>query len=169
MERRSRTPGAICFILTKGKICIDSCYSGYCVGVYRAIGFRRVRHEKWLNLAIELARKNPNERHKHGAVLVRSGSVLAVGLNTERAGCYPSRHAEWHAVREHTEAKADLYVARIMRSGEVAYSEPCDICSKMLFTFTNVRQVFFTNFQDEPMGTLDLARYRREQKAGKLK
>jgi tRNA(Arg) A34 adenosine deaminase TadA len=129
-----------------------------------------MRHDRWLDLAIELARKNPNTRHKHGAVLVQSGRVLAVGLNTERAAFYPSRHAEWHAVREHLDSKADLYVARIMRNGTVAYSEPCAECTKQLTYYTKVRNVYYT---DQSIGLdysiLDLARFRREMKEGKLK
>ncbi len=130
-----------------------------------------VRHDRWLALAIELARKNPNQRHKHGAVLVRGGSVLSVGLNTERAGCYPSRHAEWHAVREHLDDKADLYVARVMRSGEIAYSEPCTVCAKTLLTYANVRTVYYSlgDTYSQEFDILDLARYRREMKEGKLK
>lgn len=129
-----------------------------------------MRHDRWLELAIELARKNPNERHKHGAVLVQSGRVLAIGLNTERAAFYPSRHAEWHAVREHTTARATLYVARVMRCGKIAYSAPCDTCTQMLLNFTNVKEVYYT-VDEYPNGTdtLDLARYRREVKEGKLK
>lgn len=128
-----------------------------------------VRHDRWLELAIELARKNPNTRHKHGAVLVQSGRVLAVGLNTERAAFYPSRHAEWHAVREHTTARATLYVARVMRNGAIGYSEPCQECMKMLMVFTNVKQVFFTSCDKDTVEALELARYRREMKEGKLK
>jgi tRNA(Arg) A34 adenosine deaminase TadA len=103
-----------------------------------------MRHDRWMNLAIEVARANPNTRHKHGAILVKAGSVLAVGLNTEREGGFPSRHAEWHAVREHLDDRATLYVARITRGGEIAYSKPCKDCQRTLRLYTKVKEVFYT-------------------------
>lgn len=95
-------------------------------------------------LAIEVARANPNIRHKHAAILVKGGSVLAVGLNTEREGGFPSRHAEWHAVREHLDDRATLYVARITRAGEISTSYPCNDCMRTLSLYTKVREVFYT-------------------------
>lgn len=123
-----------------------------------------MRHERWLELAIQVARANPNERHKHGAVLVKGGSVLAVGLNTERAGFYPSRHAEWHAIREHLDAKAVLYVARVMRNGEVANSEPCSQCKHQIIHYSNVVEVYYTYDSHGAFGIHATKENRRKQR-----
>src|SRR5215207_9831443 len=102
------------------------------------------RHDRGLNLAIELAKKNPNSQHKHGAVYVCGGSVLSVGLNTERKGFFMSRHAEWHAIREHLDRRGTLYVARFKRSGVIGNSEPCNHCMNQLLNYSRAREVLFT-------------------------
>lgn len=102
------------------------------------------RHDRWMELAIEIAKANDNKQHKHGAVLVANGRVLAVGLNTERRGFFPSRHAEWHAIREHLDSKGILYVARIRKNGTIGPSKPCTYCMNQLVNYSQVRDVFYT-------------------------
>lgn len=114
-----------------------------------------MRHDRWLDLAIKLAEKNPNNKHKHGAVFVSSGRVLAVGLNTERKGFYPSRHAEWDAVREHLNSRGTLYVARVYcKTSEIAYSKPCDKCLNTLLDYTKVQKVFYTSCGNDLYGDM---------------
>lgn len=116
-----------------------------------------MRHERWLDLAIKLATKNPNQQHKHGAVFVSSGRVLAIGLNTERKGFYPSRHAEWDAVREHLDCRGTLYVARVYRgTNGVALSKPCGMCEAALSAYSKVTKVIYTTEPGTPVGELDL-------------
>lgn len=122
-----------------------------------------MRHERWMDLAIELARKNPNRRHKHGAVLVANGRVLSLGLNTERDGGFPSRHAEWHAIREHLSHRATLYVARISKAGLVSNSCPCGACMNMLVNFSQVKEVFYTSC-DASTKVVNLVNKRRNAK-----
>lgn len=102
------------------------------------------RHYKWIQAAIKLAQANPNPKHKHAAILVASGRVLSFGLNSERAAFYPSRHAEWAAVREHLDSKGVLYVARVNKAGEACSSAPCSLCLNTLVHYTNIKAVAFT-------------------------
>ena len=124
-----------------------------------------MRHQRWLELAIEIAKKNDNIQHKHGAVLVCSGRVLSVGWNTERRGYYPSRHAEWHAVRDHLDDKATLYVARVTKSGHIANSSPCCRCMEQLMHYTKVKEVWFT-LEPGIASSFDLCNARNEMRNG---
>lgn len=122
-----------------------------------------MRHERWLDLAVKIASKNPNVKHKHGAVLVSSGRVLAVGLNTERRGFYPSRHAEWDAVRNHLDSRGTLYVARVYcKTGNPAMSKPCDMCQNTLVNYAKIDTVVFTTGHHNGMMTIDLKSWREK-------
>ena len=76
---------------------------------------------------------------KHGAVVVKSGRVMAVGINKWRN--HPSIieqskvkhecsvHAEVDAISRVNNARgATIYVARVNNSGEPLLSRPCDNC-----------------------------------------
>ncbi|MET0590554.1 MAG: hypothetical protein ABWZ77_05200 [Naasia sp.] len=84
-----------------------------------------------------LAAANGTGRHRHGAVLVRGGRVLAVGWNRSRVRdtwvTYQPRdacslHAEVAAVRNVCATGATLIVVRLTRSGQLASSKPCPAC-----------------------------------------
>lgn len=91
---------------------------------------------------------------KHGAALYRGGSVLALGINTERNDhdfvekskildiC--STHAEMSALSRVKDAKgATIYVARVNRAGEARMSRPCAKCYRALEA-AGVRRVVYT-------------------------
>lgn len=85
------------------------------------------------------------ERHKHGAVLYKSGRVLSVGINAHR-NKHPTmeiefadytRHAEIHALRATGYGLgivgATLYVVRAnVRLGTFMFSKPCAPCEQAL-------------------------------------
>lgn len=82
------------------------------------------------------------ERQRHGAVIVKSGRVLSVGVNTFRnhpqTVSDPNTQSSYHA--EHMAIKATstditgatMYVARINRNGKGALSAPCKHCYQKL-------------------------------------
>jgi deoxycytidylate deaminase len=92
-------------------------------------------------------------RQKHGCVIVRRGSVLAMGYNKRRAhdyyGWLPedkcSFHAEVVAIRKTKQdlANATIYVARINGSEKERYSAPCPYCKKVIEE-AGIRKVIYT-------------------------
>ena len=95
-------------------------------------------------------------RFRHGAVIVKGGRVIAVGVNTHRN--HPcvvtspknesSFHAEIMALRalqsEECAKGADIYIARIGWSeGEPRLSKPCSICHAALIN-AGIRKIYYT-------------------------
>lgn len=80
---------------------------------------------------------------RHGAIIMRSGAVISVGVNSYRnspgmfdvvEGAHISWHAEIAAIRAY---KGDLngttlYVARINNNGKPMMSKPCINCQKAI-------------------------------------
>jgi tRNA(Arg) A34 adenosine deaminase TadA len=109
------------------------------------------RQHHWLELAIKIA-MDSSCRMKHGAVIVRGNSVLAVGTNKFRN--HPqfvkdyqhcSQHAEIAALRRigSVATESTIYVARVSRQGLARLSRPCDPCWRALVA-AGVRRVVYT-------------------------
>lgn len=81
-------------------------------------------------------------RKRHGAVVVRGGSVLSVGVNRYRTdkdyNFIPpgdiSYHAEEAALRAlgGSAKGGTIYVARLSAGSKPAMSKPCDNCMKLI-------------------------------------
>lgn len=107
-----------------------------------------------MNVARYLATKSVM-RHKHGAVVVKSGRVLGMGYNKARN--HPSvvmegrhsfdcgYHAEAVALKDAGENSrgATIFVARINRNGSDLLSKPCENCQKLIEE-SGVKNVIFT-------------------------
>lgn len=99
----------------------------------------------FLNLAMRAA-ESSDCHQRHGAIVVRSGSVLSIGTNKWRndistAGILHdegrskdiSIHAEVDALsRVNNPRGATIYVARVNRTGKPRLSKPCPDCAKAL-------------------------------------
>lgn len=120
-------------------------YSSY-TGNRSSVTEKFSRSQKsFLNLAMKTAEASECTQ-RHGAVVVKSGSVLSIGLNKWRndaalademfaAGKSTniSVHAEIDALsRVRNPAGAVLYIARVNRQGEPMMSKPCNECSKAI-------------------------------------
>src|SRR3989338_5587309 len=76
--------------------------------------------------------------HKHGALLVKNGSILGYGNNRygKKKGIYKhSLHAEFSCISKslliynlHEISNSTLYVVRVNNSGEFKLSAPCNKC-----------------------------------------
>lgn len=89
------------------------------------------RHLRFLELAVRNAALSDCS-YKHGALVVRSGSILSSSPNKHRnppviSYTGSSVHAEVAALRRTHAAGATLYVARLAPSG-IALSRPCRRC-----------------------------------------
>jgi deoxycytidylate deaminase len=114
------------------------------------------RDRNYLDLALKLAATSDCTQ-QHGAVVVRSGRVLALGVNKDRndpsvvpsdtgssaRGTIFSYHAEADALkRVRSPQGAVVYVARLGKTGP-AYSRPCDGCAKLMRDL-GIKAVYYT-------------------------
>lgn len=93
-----------------------------------------------MTLAIAEARKN--DRYLFGAVIVRSGRVLARGFNSSRE--YPSHHAEVAAMGDHVRRAGSRGWAG---STAVLDREPCPMCMSACVRAGVGRIVWGTSFE----------------------
>lgn len=111
-----------------------------------------------LTLAIKESKKSM-ARCRHGAVIVRGGSVLGKGHNTYKThatfGRGPLRtlHAEAAAIRDARRRGinlrgATIYVARTGENSKM--SRPCADCQGMLESY-GIRKVVYTGQNGEPI------------------
>lgn len=91
---------------------------------------------------------------KHGAVIVKGGRVISIGINknrnhptivsSEHIKTHCSVHAEVDALRKVKNAKgATIYVARVNKRGQDRLSRPCDRCHKAIKD-AGIRKVVYT-------------------------
>ena len=112
-----------------------------------------VRHYKRLQRALTLAQVS-EMKQKHGAIYVRGGRVIAVGINTWRNEPLKSIPAD--AISNHAEVNClsalsrngtvggTLYVARISSGGNISNSAPCRACRNYLIKWTGITRIIHT-------------------------
>lgn len=109
-------------------------------------------HEKYLIEAIRLAMGNVKQRKTwpFGAVITRSGEVVARAVNQVDELCDPSAHAEMQAVRAAAKAlnSTDLRGCTVYASGY-----PCPMCLTAMY-LAGVERVYYaySNEDGEPYG-----------------
>ncbi|WP_342558946.1 nucleoside deaminase [Metasolibacillus sp. FSL K6-0083] len=99
-------------------------------------------HEKFMAQAIQLAEDNAAQgKQPYGAVLVKDGEVIAVGVNDVEATFDPTAHAETLAVKE-----ACQKLKTFDLSGYIMYAsgEPCPMCLGTMY-LTNISEVYYAN------------------------
>ena len=108
----------------------------------------------FLAMARYLAAKS-EARMRHGAVLVRGGSVIGTGFNkavnhprivsSEHIRTHCSRHAEIEAMRDanYNVRKATLYVARVNVRDVPRNSMPCLACAAAIRKY-DIKRVVYT-------------------------
>lgn len=112
---------------------------------------------RFMALAKNVAAQSTYGDYRHGAVLVRGGSVINTSPNKDSHCAFAKRfrrrdfghatvHAEVGAIlgldRSTTEGTT-LYVARIGKAGDFRMSKPCDMCEAIL-KHCGVKKVIFT-------------------------
>lgn len=88
---------------------------------------------------------------KHGAIIVKGGSVIAVGVNRMRNDPKTvesnfSTHAEIAALRSCSDVdlkNATVYIARVNRAGKPMLSAPCEDCASALLA-RGVKKIVYT-------------------------
>jgi len=109
-------------------------------------------------LARRVAQGSEHDHFKHGAVLVKGGSVINVSYNKDKYKRFGNRfrntrvcgHATHHAelgcvlgLDKSITQGSTMYVVRVNRHGEYRLSKPCQMCSDVL-RFCGVKKVVYT-------------------------
>ena len=117
----------------------------------------RGRNARYFNIARKTALCSAQTDYKHGAVLVKGGSVINTSCNKNRLVSFGSRfctehdgiatlHAELGAIlgldRTVTEG-ATLYVARVGKDGGFRLSKPCSMCTAAM-SHVGIKRVYWT-------------------------
>ena len=117
----------------------------------------RGRNSRYFNVARKAALYSEQSDYKHGAVVVKGGSVINTSCNKNRLASFGSRfckehdgtptlHAELGAIlgldRTVTEG-ATLYVARVGKDGGFRLSKPCSMCHQAM-KHVGIKRVFWT-------------------------
>ena len=120
------------------------------------------RKKRLVALAKRIAESSEAPDYKHGAVLVKGGTVLNASVNKNaharfgkrfrRRDCgHTTHHAELGCVRgldRSVTRGADIYVVRVGKGGDLRLSKPCDMCEAAL-RHVGVRRVFYSIDQEE--------------------
>ena len=115
------------------------------------------RMRRYLELAQNMAANSNYGKIKHGAVLVKGGSVISASFNKDKfsafgdrfrqQGCgHATHHAELGCVLGIGKAKtsgASIFVVRVNRQGKLRLSKPCPMCHDVL-KFTGVKKVYYS-------------------------
>jgi len=120
----------------------------------------KLSHKKrrYIELAMRVAEQSDFKEYRHGAVLVRGGSVINTSCNKNKYRSWGNRfrkrqigHATHHAElgcvlgldRSITEG-ATMYVVRIGKSGVLRNSKPCPMCEAAL-VYVGIKKVVYSD------------------------
>ena len=115
------------------------------------------RLERYFDLTKNTAFNSQYGKIRHGAVLVKGGSVKNVSFNKDKYNSFGTRfrdknrgpatmHAELGCIlglSRSVTSGSDLYVCRINKNGEFRYSKPCSMCHHAL-KHVGVKRVYYT-------------------------
>jgi len=123
---------------------------------------------RFMELAAKVAQDSNYHDYRHGALLIRGGSVLNWSENKNQYCDFgnrfreyntglPTVHAELGAilgVDKNKTRNATIYVARIGKSGDWRLSKPCSMCCAAA-KFAGIRQIVYS-VDDEHVGIVKL-------------
>tara|TARA_Y100000310_G_scaffold267691_1_gene279781 strand:+ start:64 stop:450 length:387 start_codon:yes stop_codon:yes gene_type:complete len=115
------------------------------------------RDVKCLDLAAKAAEQSRFDKSRHGAVLIKGGSIINVTSNNGNYSSFGSRfrdpnkgmathHAELSCILglpKNVTNGSSLYCARINKKGLWRLSKPCKMCQKAL-KFVGIKKVIYT-------------------------
>ena len=113
---------------------------------------------RYIHKAKKIAEQGSYGGYKHGAVLVKGGSIINTSTNKDKFCSFGARfrnpnegtatlHAELGCVLnlDRTTTKGTtIYVVRVNREGKLMMSKPCPMCKSAL-AHVGVKRVFYSN------------------------
>tara|TARA_R110000824_G_scaffold5670_11_gene26140 strand:+ start:675 stop:1124 length:450 start_codon:yes stop_codon:yes gene_type:complete len=117
---------------------------------------------RYIEHAANMAQQSDYGKIRHGAVLVKGGSILSAAYNKSNFNSFGNRfrkhdrgHATHHAelgcilgIDRSKTSGSTVYVVRINKEGEYRLSKPCSMCHEIL-KFCGVRKVVYTVDEDK--------------------
>lgn len=125
------------------------------------------KHRRFIDIAKKAALKSLFDRQRHGAVLVKGGSVIKIATNSgdycsfgdkfrsEQEGP-ASVHAELGCilgVDKSVTQGATVYVVRINNNGEFRLSKPCPMCEAAM-RYVGIKKVYYSLECEERAGLM---------------
>jgi tRNA(Arg) A34 adenosine deaminase TadA len=119
------------------------------------------KESRCLKLAAKAAEQSGHDIFRHGAVLVRGGSILNIAANSDNHTAFGQRfrvepgrathHAETACVLGLDKAMTQggvIYAARVNKDGEWKMSKPCSMCHEVM-KFVGIKKVVYTVGPDD--------------------
>ena len=100
------------------------------------------KHNDFMRKAIELSIENvENQGGPFGAVIVKDGKIIAIGVNRVTSNNDPTAHAEVMAIRAAAQKLNDFNL-----SGCTIYTscEPCPMCLSAIY-WARINQIYYGN------------------------
>ncbi|OZB98169.1 deaminase [Paenibacillus sp. XY044] len=111
------------------------------------------RHKKFIAFCLKKARKNRIDNYRLAATIIKGGRVIAVGVNSNKAGClidplYENKgvHAELDALCKLSEKQIKgsiMYVAGWSKANNMITSKPCPKCQEYMKKF-DLKAVYYS-------------------------
>ncbi len=115
------------------------------------------RVQRYFDLARNVAFNSNYGKLRHGAILVKGGSIINTCFNKDKYSAFgtkfrnPDRghgtiHAELGCVlglSRTVTSGADIYVCRINNKGQFRYSKPCAMCHEVM-KHVGIKRVYYT-------------------------
>lgn len=127
----------------------------------RPTNFTMCKENRALTIAAKAAEQSGHDTFRHGAVLIKGGSVINVAANKYNHTSFGQRfrerpgpathHAELACIlgiERGTTNGATIYVSRINKTGGWKMSKPCDMCHEAL-KFVGIKKVVYTTGEGE--------------------
>lgn len=118
--------------------------------------FIMCKEHRTLKIAAKVAEQSGYGKFRHGAVLIKGGSVMNVSPNRENHTAFGQRfrtqegiatqHAETSCVlglNRSVTSGGTMYVARVNRKGQWRMSKPCSMCHEVM-KFVGIKKVVYT-------------------------
>lgn len=117
--------------------------------------------KRYFSLAKNIAYNSEYGKIRHGALLIKGGSIINTCYNKDKFCSFGSRfrdpdrgyatiHAELGCIlgmSRSVTAGADIYVCRINKQGQFRNSKPCAMCHEVL-KYVGVKRVYYTADED---------------------
>jgi tRNA(Arg) A34 adenosine deaminase TadA len=113
--------------------------------------------QRYFELSRNVAYNSPYGKIRHGAILVKGGSILNASFNKDNFSAFGARfrhtsrgHATVHAelgcvlgMPRSSTTGSDIYVCRINSEGEYRFSKPCGMCHDAM-KHVGIKRVYYT-------------------------